>query len=48
MILTTLNLLNLCHVSQRKLEKCNKNRGARAEPSFLLINPFLFECVLVV
>ena len=47
MILTTLTLLNLCHVSQRSPEKCTKNRGARAEPSFLLINPFVFGRVLV-
>ena len=32
---------------QRKSEKCTKNRGARAEPSFLLTNPFVFGRVLV-
>ena len=46
-ILTTLTIIILCHVSQRKFEKCTKNRGAPAEPSFLLMNPFLFGCVLV-
>ena len=46
MILTTLTLLILCHVLQRKSAKCTKNRGAR-EPSFLLMNPFVFGRVLV-
>ena len=47
MILTTLTLLILCHVLQRKSAKCTKNRGARAERSFLLLNPFDFGRVLV-
>ena len=47
MILMTLTLLILCHVLQRRSEKCTKSRGARAEPSFLLMNPFVFGCVLV-
>ena len=47
MILTTLTLLILCHVLQRKSEKCTKNGGARAEKSFLLMNPFVFGRVLV-
>ena len=47
MILTTFTLLILCHVLQRKSEKCTKNRGAHAEPSFLLMNPFVFGRVLV-
>ena len=46
-ILTTLALLILCHVSQRQFEKCTKNNGARAEPSFFLMNPFVFGRVLV-
>ena len=40
-------LLILCHVLQRKFEKCTKNRGARAEPSFLLTSPFVYGRVLV-
>ena len=47
MILTTFTLLSLCHDSQRKSEKCSKNRDVRAEPSFLQINPFVFGRVLV-
>ena len=47
MILTTLTLLILCHVLQKKSEKCTKNSGACAEPSFLLKNRFVFGRVLV-
>ena len=47
MILTTFTLLISCHVLQRKSEKCSKNRGGRAESSFLLMNPFVFGRVLV-
>ena len=46
-ILTTLTLIILCHVSQRKSEKFTKNRGAHEEPRFLLMNPFVFGRVLV-
>ena len=40
MTLTTSTLLILCHVLQKMSEKCTKNRGARAEPSLLLMIPF--------
>ena len=43
MILTTLTLLILCHALKKKSEKCTKNRGARAEPSFLLMNPLFLN-----
>ena len=47
MALTTSTLLILCHVLQKMSEKCTKNRGARAEPSLLLMIPFVFGLVLV-